>query len=191
MALIDLQRKLIILKVVYAGPTLGGKTTNLRVLHGMLPEMRGRELEMIAGPDERTRFHDRMPLDLGDIDGVRVGVTLYTVPGQEELANRRRAVLAGADGIVFVADSDIVRLGENVTAVRELERLLGANASNGPKTPVVIQYNKRDLAAAADINDLEAVLNTRHWPAFPATVVQQVGVVETARTICTLALRNL
>src|SRR5258705_8922292 len=148
MSLINHRAREIHVKIVYYGPRLGGKTTNVRLLHERLPAERRGRLVTIATEQERTLFFDFMPVDLGPVNGFVTRFHLYTVPGQIYYRRSRRAVLQGVDGIVFVADSQPDREGDNAESVADLYSLLeqiGIGPQQIARLPRVFQYNKRDV----------------------------------------------
>ncbi len=194
MALINHRAREIHFKIVYYGPGLGGKTTNLRFLHDRLPPDRRGQLISIATDQERTLFFDFLPIDLGQVNGYRTRFHLYTVPGQVYYRLSRRAVLQGADGIVFVADSHPAREQANVDSLADLTVHLGSmglTAGQLERLPRVFQWNKRDLSVALPVERLRARLNLRGAPDFEAVAVQGRGVNETLRTICKAVLARL
>ena len=165
-------------KLVYYGPALGGKTTNLRVLHEVTdPEGRG-QLVSVNTADDRTLFFDLLPFDLGKVLGFKVALKLYTVPGQIQYNATRRAVLAGADAVVFVADSNAVREQDNRLAWANLQHNMRA-ARLDPGVPVLVQFNKRDLAGAAPMAAMEGWLGIAAGSAMAATACEGQGVLET------------
>lgn len=178
-------------KVVYYGPGLGGKTTNLRFIHTRLPSHARGRLVSIATENERTLFFDFLPIDLGLVRGFRVRFHLYTVPGQDFYAASRRLVLRDLDGVVFVADSQPHRLLENVRSYEDLGHNLDADRVEMARIPLVMQWNKRDLAAAVPIAELEAILNPLGAPSFEAVATSGTGVIETLKTCCRGVLRAL
>ena len=194
MALINHRAREIHFKLVYYGPGLGGKTTNLKVLHDRLPPERRGRLISIATDHERTLFFDFLPIDLGTINGLVTRFHLYTVPGQVYYRLSRRAVLQGVDGLVFVADSHPAREQSNVESLRDLEEHLrahGLGVEQIRRIPRVLQYNKRDLAAALPIARMSAALNPGGAPEFEAIASQGTGVSETLRAACKLMLARL
>jgi len=191
MALIDLSGREIHGKIVYYGPGLGGKTTNLRSLHGRLPDGRKGELRSIATGDERTLFFDFLPLDLGRVGGFAVRFQLYTVAGQGRYERTRAAVLHGADGAVFVADAQAARLEDNRRSLRELRDNLAAQGKPLAGFPLVLQYNKMDLPDALPAAELDRHLNPTGLPRIEAAARHGTGVVETLRAICKLVARSL
>jgi len=194
MALINHRSREIHFKLVYYGPGLGGKTTNLKVLHDRLPPERRGRLISIATDHERTLFFDFLPIDLGTINGLVTRFHLYTVPGQVYYRLSRRAVLQGVDGLVFVADSHPAREQSNVESLRDLEEHLrshGLGVEQIRRIPRVFQYNKRDLATALPVARLSAALNPGRAPEFEAVASQGTGVSETLRSACKLMLARL
>lgn len=174
-------------KIVYAGPSRGGKTTNLLRLHERLPADKRGPMLSLAGPDERTLFFDFMALHLGEVGGLNTRFHLYTVPGQREHRLSRRAVLRGADSLVFVADSDPWRLEETVAAWRELDEPGFLPA--GLEAPArVLQLNKRDLVGALSVHLLRARLGFPTSPEVEAVALEGRGVQEALRLACRAAL---
>jgi signal recognition particle receptor subunit beta len=168
-------------KLVYCGPGMSGKTTNLAHIHGSLArELRG---EMIAldTAQERTLFFDFLPVDLGRIAGYSVRFNMYTVPGQSYYEASRRLILDGADGVVFVADSQPGRLAENLEAFSMMEENLRSYDVEPRRFPVVLQYNKRDCEAALPLGTLERELRLDGVPVLEAVAVRGRGVMETIR----------
>ncbi len=191
MALIDLASRQIYGKVVYFGPGLGGKTTNLRQIHARLPISARTDLISIDSEGERTIFFDFLPLDLGTIHGFSVRFQLYTVPGQSRYEHTRAAVLSGADGVVFVADARASAQSENQDSLHELERVLVRHDKPINDFPFIVQYNKVDLPDALPIADLESTLNPGVRPSLTAIANQGVGVFETFSAICKLVVQRL
>jgi mutual gliding-motility protein MglA len=194
MALINHRAREIHFKIVYYGPGLGGKTTNLRFLHDRLPpERRGRMIS-IATDHERTLFFDFLPIDLGQINGYVTRFHLYTVPGQVYYRLSRRAVLQGADGLVFVADSHPAREQANVESLADLEahlRTLELTPAQLQRMPRVFQWNKRDVPVALPVERLRAALNPAGCPEFEAVANRGPGVNETLKSICKAVLARL
>jgi hypothetical protein len=191
MALINIAAQEIHCKIVYYGIGYCGKTTNLQYVHRSInPGARG-EMLSIATETERTLFFDFLPLDLGTVHGFRTRFHLYTVPGQILYERTRLAVLNGADGIVFVVDSQAEKFEENVQSITELEinlRRLGRDLGN---FPFVIQWNKRDMLSALPVPVLERYLNRRRVPTFEAIAASGKGVYATLRSISKRVMANL
>jgi signal recognition particle receptor subunit beta len=191
MAMINLSTREIVCKIVYYGTGLGGKTTNLKYIHSQLsPTARG-ELITLATETERTLFFDYLGLDLGQVQGFTTHFSLYTVPGQVEYNASRRLILNGVDGIIFVADSDIMRRRENVQSLQNMMDNLATYKLSIDAVPWVLQYNKRDLNGAMSINMMEQDLNIRQVPSFEAEAAGGYGVFATLRSISKLVLNRL
>lgn len=191
MALIDVASCEIHVKIVYYGPGLSGKTTNLQVIHRSLPEHVKTDLISIDTEAERTLFFDFLPVDVGTIHGYRLRLQLYTVPGQALYRQTRSAVLSGADGVVFVADARRERLTDNLQSLRELAANLSKQGKRLSSFPLVLQYNKMDLPTALPIPVLDRYLNPMRAPRFPAVAIQAIGVLDTLRTAIRLVLNEL
>ena len=194
MALINHRAREIHFKIVYYGPGLGGKTTNLQFLHDRLPEERRGRLISIATDHDRTLFFDFLPVDLGQVNGFTTRFHLYTVPGQVYYRLSRRAVLTGADGIIFVADSHPARERANRDSLTDLEdqlASLGITSVQSGRIPRVFQYNKRDLRAALPVERLRAALNPFAAPEFEAVACEGQGVGETLKAACKAVIARL
>lgn len=190
MALVNYGSKEITFKLVYYGTGLGGKTTNLKVIHSQLsPQTRG-ELVSLATETERTLFFDFMPLDLGMINGFKARISMYTVPGQEEYNKSRKLVLRGVDGIVFVADSSLTRAEENVASLKNMMDNLKEYNITLDDIPWVLQYNKRDITDAMPVERLESELNIMGVPSFEAVAIEGKGVFATLKSITKLMLNR-
>ncbi|HEY1348489.1 MAG TPA: gliding-motility protein MglA [Ktedonobacteraceae bacterium] len=191
MALINIAAQEIHCKIVYYGIGYCGKTTNLQYVHRSInPGARG-DMLSIATETERTLFFDFLPLDLGTVHGFRTRFHLYTVPGQILYERTRLAVLNGADGIVFVADSQAEKFEENVQSITELEINLRRLGRDLGKFPFVIQWNKRDMPSALPVPVLERYLNRRRVPTFEAIAASGKGVYATLRSISKRVMANL
>jgi signal recognition particle receptor subunit beta len=183
MALINIATHEIHCKIVYYGIGYCGKTTNLQyVFKSINPNARG-ELLSIATETERTLFFDFLPLDLGTVHGFHTRFHLYTVPGQILYERTRLAVLNGADGIVFVVDSQAEKFEENVQSLTELEMNMRRLGKDMSRFPLVMQWNKRDMPNALPTPVLERYLNRRRVPSFEAVAAQGKGVFATLRCI--------
>ena len=184
MALINQETKELHCKIVYYGPALGGKTTNIRwVFQTTQGQERSDLIDFDMGTPERTRFFDFLPLDVGVIRGLKVRFHLYTVPGQVIYDASRRLILKNLDGIIFVADSQIDRMDENILSLQNLEKNLQLSGYDIKKIPFVIQYNKRDLPNSASIAELRTVLNRYNAPDFEAEAEKGVGVMDSLKTL--------
>src|SRR5208283_358993 len=173
----------ILLKLVYYGPGLSGKTTNLRALHAMCRESNRGEMFSVNTQEDRTLFFDLLPINLGYIYGNSIHLQIYTVPGQVQYDASRRVVLGGADGVVFVADSSEAQMQENVDSLSNLYHNLNANRLNIKQIPFVIQYNKRDLANAMPVGAMNRRLNFRSVPYYEAVANRGEGVLDTSLAI--------
>lgn len=191
MSFINYSAREINCKIVYYGPGLCGKTTNLQYIYKKTnPEQKGK-LISLATETERTLFFDFLPLALGDIKGFRVRFHLYTVPGQVFYAASRKLILKGVDGVVFVADSQVERLEANIESMEDLRINLSEQGYDLEKLPFVIQYNKRDLPNVVPVEELNKLLNPNGVPYFEAVATQGVGVFETLKGIAKLVLLEL
>jgi signal recognition particle receptor subunit beta len=171
------------LKIVYYGPALSGKTTNLEQIYARVDPRRRSELVLLKTHEDRTLYFDFLQLELGKIAGLIPRVQLYTVPGQVYYEASRRIVLRGVDGIVFVADSSADRLKENIESLENLKYNLAALQIPMSTLPVVIQYNKRDLPSAMPLRYLKDALQLDDQPAYEAIAIQGIGVFETLKAI--------
>jgi len=194
LALINHRTHEIHFKIVYYGPGLCGKTTNLRALHDRLPPERRGKMISIATDHERTLFFDFLPIDLGHVNGFLTRFHLYTVPGQVYYRLSRRAVLQGVDGLVFVADSHPAREAANRESLTDLNdhlRTLGVTGQQLARIPWVFQWNKRDSAVATPVERLRKALNPQGWPEYEAVASEGKGVSETLRAACKAVLARL
>jgi len=191
MVLFNYATKEITAKVVYYGPGLCGKTTNLQFVYDSLPSNNKSKMLSLATKTDRTLFFDFLPLDLGKIRGMRTKLQLYTVPGQVYYNSTRQLVLKGADGVVFVADSQDYALDANQESFQNLEDNLKRQGLRLREMPLVMQWNKRDLPNALPVEELEAVMNRDKNPSFPAVAMNGVGVEATLKGIAQLVLQHL
>ena len=182
MALFNHATKEVTAKLVYYGPGLCGKTTNLQWIHGNLSFKTKGKLVSLATQTDRTLFFDFLPVELGTIRGMRTRMQIYTVPGQVFYESTRRMVLKGCDAVVFVADSQAAMLDANAESLRSLRQNLLVNEID-PAIPQVIQYNKRDLPTALPLSVLNERLNPRNLPYFEAVAFKGTGVEETLKGI--------
>ncbi|MBU6450955.1 MAG: GTPase domain-containing protein [Cyanobacteria bacterium REEB67] len=190
MALVNYGTKEITFKLVYYGTGLGGKTTNLKIIHSQLaPQTRG-ELVSLATETERTLFFDFMPLDLGTINGFKARISMYTVPGQEEYNKSRKLILRDVDGIVFVADSNVTRSDENQISLNNMMENLNEYRLTLTDIPWVLQYNKRDLTTAMTIERMESELNKLNVPAYEAVAMDGKGVFATLKAVTKMMLQR-
>ena len=179
------------LKIVYYGPALSGKTTNLEYIHSRTnPDLRG-ELISLKTRGDRTVYFDFMQLELGRIKGLKPKFNLYTVPGQPCYVASRKLVLQGTDGVVYVADSQLNRLKANMITMRSLEENLRTLGLNTQDFPLVLQYNKRDLPSIAPIALLRMQLAWNGAPQFQSVATDGVGVLETLKSVINLVVSRL
>ncbi|MCK9463615.1 MAG: GTPase domain-containing protein [Proteobacteria bacterium] len=176
---------------MYYGPGLGGKTTSLQHMHRVLkPDNRGQLISLATGID-RTLYFDFLPVKLPKIKGFSVRMSLYTVPGQVHYDATRKLVLQGADGVVFVADSQVARHEANIESIENLRENLRIHGMNADTVPLVIQYNKRDVPNILTVAQLESDLNQRGVPHFETCALSGVGVFEALKEITKLVLADL
>ncbi len=178
-------------KLVYYGPGLCGKTTNLQHIYKKVDPGTKGKLISLATETERTLFFDFLPLELGTIRGFKTRFHLYTVPGQIFYEASRRLILKGADGVVFVADSQLERMEANIQSLADMQQHLADQGIDPDKIPLVIQYNKRDLKNAVPIDELQKALNPRNLPWFEAVAPQGIGVFETLKAIAKVVMQEL
>jgi signal recognition particle receptor subunit beta len=184
-------KKEIDIKIVYYGPALCGKTTNLQSVHLSLnPQQRG-ELVSLATKDDRTLFFDFLPIELDNIKGFKTRFHIYTVPGQVFYTLTRKAVLTGVDGIIFVADSQTNKMEENVESMDDLRENLKYYKKDVESIPYVMQYNKRDLNNIMPLDEMERKLNVHHAPSFEASAIDGKGVMETLTMCCKMVLKQI
>jgi signal recognition particle receptor subunit beta len=191
MVLFNYATKEITAKVVYYGPGLCGKTTNLQFVYDSLPSNNKSKMLSLATKTDRTLFFDFLPLDLGKIRGMRTKLQLYTVPGQVYYNSTRQLVLKGSDGIVFVADSQDHAIDANLESLQNLEDNLKRQGIRIREIPLVIQYNKRDLSNAMPIAELNAEINKLGVPHFASVATTGIGVEETLKGVTQLVLSHL
>jgi len=191
MAQVSFANRQVSCKIVYYGPALSGKTTNIEIVHQKVPDNHRGELTSIATEGDRTLFFDFMPLDLGNVAGMNTKFQLYTVPGQVYYNATRKLVLRGADGIVFVADSSPDRFEATIESLENLKENLAEQGVDISKIPLVIQYNKRDVPGAVEISLLQSRLNPRLIPHFEAIASTGQGVMQTLKTLSKLVLDQL
>jgi mutual gliding-motility protein MglA len=183
-ALINLAAREINYKIVYYGCGLCGKTTNIQYIHRRInPSARGR-LVSLATEEERTLYFDFLPLSVGTVKGLRTRFHLYTVPGQSFYNASRKLVLQGTDGVVFVADSQVSRLDENVDSYLNLWENLREQGDELNRLALVLQMNKRDLSDIFSVSDMSELLNHTESPVVEACAISGVGVFETLKTVC-------
>ena len=191
MSFINYSSREINCKIVYYGPGLCGKTTNLQFIYSKTnPDLKGKMISL-ATETERTLFFDFLPLALGQIRGFKTRFHLYTVPGQVFYDASRKLILKGVDGVVFVADSQIERMEANIESLENLKLNLAEQGYDLANTPCVMQYNKRDLPNAAPLDECQRLLNAAQMTEFEACATTGVGVFETLKAVARLVLRDL
>ncbi|PMQ02512.1 MAG: gliding-motility protein MglA [Dictyoglomus sp. NZ13-RE01] len=192
MAIVNFAEREITCKVVYCGPGLSGKTVNLQQIYKTVsPDRRG-ELVSLATETERTLFFDFLPLEVGTVQGFKLRFQLYTTPGQALYEASRKLILRGADGLVFVVDSQKERLEENIKIFESLKKELSYVGYKFEDIPFVFQYNKRDLPNISSIEELNSALNVDgKYPYFEAIAIENVGVMETLKAIMQLVLAKI
>jgi signal recognition particle receptor subunit beta len=188
MASINYAFKEISCKIVFYGPGLSGKTTNLQYVHQKIPTQTRGDLISLATDQDRTLYFDFLPVNIGRIHGFSTKFQLYTVPGQVYYNATRKLVLRGVDGLVFVADSQKSKMDENRESLQNLVENLYEYGYNLDKIPLVFQYNKRDLDPINSVEELEGVLNPKGLPSFEAVASKGIGVFDTLKCISKLVL---
>ncbi len=178
-------------KIVYYGPGLCGKTTNLQFIYNKTAEEAKGKMISLATETERTLFFDFLPLALGEIRGFKTRFHLYTVPGQVFYDASRKLILKGVDGVVFVADSQEERFDANIESLENLKDNLEEQGFDLEKLPFVIQYNKRDLPNVSSVEELSNLLNPRKVPELEGCAMTGEGVFETLKAVAKLVLNNL
>jgi len=191
MSLINYASREINCKIVYYGPGLGGKTTNLKYIYSKIaPGIRGKLISLATELD-RTLFFDFLPVDVGTIKGFKTRFHLYTVPGQVYYNASRKLILKGVDGIIFVADSQIERFDDNIDSRENMKENVANIGFPTSTIPLVIQYNKRDLPNISPLDKLQSVLNPNNVPFFEAVATQGIAVFDTLKTCSKLVIRTL
>jgi len=191
MTFINYAAKEINCKIVYYGPGLGGKTTNLQhIFNKTAPDRRGKMISLATEAD-RTLFFDFLPLDLGTIRGFTTRFHLYTVPGQVFYDASRKLILKGVDGVVFVADSQVDRMEANIESIRNLEENLEEHGFDLRTIPYALQFNKRDLPSVMPVDEMYRMLNFKREPTFIGIATQGVGVFDTLKNVAKQILVEL
>lgn len=191
MSFVNYQSKEINCKIVYYGPGLGGKTTNIQAIYQRTSGDHRGKMITLNTENERTLFFDFLPLDLGEIRGFKTRFHLYTVPGQVFYEASRKLILRGVDGVVFVADSQVERMESNIESLLSLKNNLEEQGYTFGKIPTVMQWNKRDLPNVSPVRELEERLNELKLPSFEAAAVKGDGVFDTLKAVSKLVLLNL
>tara|TARA_R110002072_G_scaffold288917_1_gene455486 strand:+ start:167021 stop:167608 length:588 start_codon:yes stop_codon:yes gene_type:complete len=191
MSFVNYNTKEVNCKIVYYGPGLGGKTTNIQHVYKKTSGESKSDVISLNTENERTIFFDFLPLELGEIRGFKTRFHLYTVPGQAFYEASRKLILRGVDGIIFVADSQVEKMDANIKSLESLESDLKEQGYDLSKVPMVMQWNKRDLPNVVAVKDLEAQLNKRRLPSHEGVAMNGLGVFETLKSISKLVLMNL
>lgn len=191
MSFVNYNTKEVNCKIVYYGPGLGGKTTNIQYVYQKTSGDNKGKMITLNTENERTLFFDFLPLELGEVRGFKTRFHLYTVPGQVFYEASRKLILRGVDGIVFVADSQVERMEANIESLKGLEKNLEEQGYDISTIPLVMQWNKRDLPNAVSVEDLRTELNKWDAPEFEGVAVSGNGVFETLKSISKLVLMNL
>ena len=191
MARFDPAERRVTFKVVYCGPAASGKTTNLEMMAAKTKDEKRGRLVAIASETDSTLYFDHLPVDLGDVGGMRVSIDLYTAPGHVFYEAPRRLVLEGADGIIFVASSALAMKAENKRATEAVEKTLRELGHEIGDTCIVFQWNKRDVAEPIPVSEMNSELNRWNAPAVEAVAVRGEGVSETFSAMVTLLVRKL
>lgn len=191
MSVINVNTKEIHCKIVYYGPSLSGKTTNMQWIYQEVQNKNKSELFTLPTNTERTLFFDFLPMEVGTVQGYKLRLHLYTVPGQIVYEASRRLILKGLDGLIFVADSQAERMEENLNSLESLKKNLSQQGTDLRKIPVVIQYNKRDLPSALEINDLKLKLNPFGFPDFESRAHLGYGVFDSLKTVSKAIIASL
>jgi len=191
MSFINYAAREINVKIVFYGPGLCGKTTNLQYIFEKSSPLQKGKLISLATETDRTLFFDFLPLDLGSVRGFKTRFHLYTVPGQVFYDASRKLILKGVDGVVFVADSQEARMDANEESMRNLEDNLRENGFDLKTIPYVLQFNKRDLPSAVAVDDMYRLLNFKGEPTFEAIATKGMGVFETLKAVAKQVLYEL
>ncbi len=191
MATVNFSKREILCKIVYYGPGLCGKTTNLQTIHRKVPSKIRGNLTSVATKQDRTLFFDLLPLEVGRVRDFVIRLQLYTVPGQVYYNASRKIVLKGVDGIVFVADSQVGKMEENIESLQNLKDNLTENNVDPATVPVVLQYNKRDLAPTYPVEELNSAINKNNLSYFEAIATTGQGVFNTLKGISSVVIRDV
>ena len=191
MAVINYSKKEISAKIVYYGPSICGKTTNIQCIYASLKTDQKGRLVSLATEADRTLFFDFLPIEIANIRGFKTRLHFYTVPGQVYYNSTRRAVLTGVDGLVFVADSQRDKMEENIESLNNLEENLNYYGKSIKTIPLVMQYNKRDLPDVTSVAEMEQMLNPYGFPSFEAVATTGEGVLESLTKITKMVLQHI
>lgn len=191
MSFINYATKEINCKIIYFGPGLSGKTTNIQYIYEHTQQEQKGKLVTLSTENERTLFFDFLPLAIGEVKGYKTRFHLYTIPGQTFYEVSRQFILKGVDGVVFVADSQTERMEANIESFESLEKSLEGQGYDIHKIPLVFQYNKRDMPGIVTIHELESTFNPMRRPYFEASANHGQGVMETLQSISQAVIREL
>ncbi len=191
MSFVNYHTKEVNCKIVYYGPGLGGKTTNIQHVYKRTAGNNKGKMVTLNTENERTLFFDFLPLDLAEIRGFKTRMHLYTVPGQVIYEASRKLILRGVDGVVFVADSQVDKMEANLESFQGLKNNLKEQGYDLERVPIVMQWNKRDLPNIASVQELEKKLNEYDFPSFEACALKGEGVFETLKSISKYVLLNI
>lgn len=191
MPIINQKSREINCKIVYVGPSLGGKTTSIQYIHNSAPQKQRSPLQSINTDGDRTLFFDYFSLNVDDIEGFKTKFLIYGVPGQPYYKSTRKMVLNGVDGLVFIADSDRLRLSDNLESMLDLKGMLKEYGYSYADIPIVMQYNKRDLAKITPVEEFQQVLNDRGCRYFESIAIHGEGVIEAFKVVCSEVVNNL
>lgn len=191
MSFVNYHTKEINCKIVYYGPGLGGKTTNIQYVYQKTSTDNKGRMVTLNTENERTLFFDFLPLDLGEIRGFKTRFHLYTVPGQVFYESSRKLILRGVDGVVFVADSQVEKMEANLESLNSLKSNLTEQGYDFEKLPIVMQWNKRDLPNLIPVEEMSSKLSTLKFPEFEAIATEGEGVFESLKMISKLVLLNI
>jgi mutual gliding-motility protein MglA len=191
MSFIDPKTKEVNCKIVYYGPAFSGKSANIKSVYQKMSKGRKGQVLSVPQSQDKTIFFDFIPLSIGTVNDFKIRFHLYTVPGQPLYETSRRIILKGVDGIVFVADSQVAKIEDNLASLKSLETNLIDLGSSLNGFPLVMQYNKRDVKGVAPVSELNSLLNEGKVPSFEAVADKGKGVMETMQTIAKLVLKDL
>ena len=191
MAVVNYKSREISCKIVYFGPSLGGKTTSMSGIHEKSPPSNRSDLQCVDTEEDRTLFFDYFSLDVSDVSGLKIKFQIYGVPGQVHYRSTRKMVLNGVDGIVFVVDSDADRLGNNLESFLDMKSMLAEYGYDFETIPLVFEWNKRDLENVTPVEHLERMLNKQKCPSFETVATQGKNIIEAFKQICVDVVKKI
>lgn len=191
MPIINYKTKEINCKVVYVGPSLGGKTTNIQAIHHSVSPDHRTPLQSVNTDGDRTLFFDYFALNMQEIQGFKMKFLIYGVPGQPYYKSTRKMVLNGVDGLVFIADSAKYRFSDNLESLLDIKGMLMEYGYVFEEIPLIFQYNKRDLPEITPVGEFQRVLNDRNVPYYESIAIQNKGVQQTFQAICNDVMKKL